>query len=528
MSTVSWQFPYPSRRMPVAARNVVATSQPLATQAGIAAMRRGGNAIDAALAAAITLTVVEPTGNGIGGDAFALLWDGSKLHGYNGSGRAPAALSTDRFRGRDALPATGWDSVTVPGAVDTWARLSERFGRLPFAELFSDAIAYARDGYAVSPITAQAWVAAEKRFGAFPEFAATFLPGGHAPGPGEWFSCPAQARTLEEIRETGGESFYRGSLAARIVRDSKDSGGLLSEDDLAAHRGEWVDPLGVEFCGHTLHELPPNGQGLAALIALGILRHRRIESYPPDSPDAVHLQVEAIRIALAEVAAHLGDPAFMAETPERFLEEAFLAGHAAEIDMQRAATPRSKIPRDGGTVCLATADEEGRMVSFIQSNFHGFGSGIVIPDTGISMQNRGCGFSLEPGHANEAAGGKRPFHTIIPGFVTDGNRPVLAFGVMGGHLQAQGHVQMMVRVFGWGQNPQAAIDAPRFFLREDSSLALEAGIPPEVADELSRRGHRVTHPAPEGLFGGAQLVHRLSRGHLAASDPRKDGHSAGY
>ncbi len=524
----SWEFPYGSQRMPVIADSVVATSQPLATQAGVAVMRAGGNAVDAALAAAITLTVVEPTSNGIGSDAFGLLWDGSRLHGFNGSGRAPAALSPERFRGKTEIPETGWEPVTVPGAVDSWVQLSERFGRLPFEALFADAIRYAREGFAVSPVTARAWAGAAERFRRFPGFEETFLPGGRAPGPGERFHSAGQARTLEEIAQTKGESFYRGALAAKIGAHARSSGGLLTEADLGAHRGEWVAPLEQEFCGGTLHELPPNGQGLAALIAVGILRQREIATLPPDSADALHLQVEAMRIAFAEAAEHVGDPAFMDAPLESFLDERFLAAGAAEIDMAAAGTPRSRIPRGGGTVYLATADAEGRMVSFIQSNFQGFGSGIVIPDTGISLQNRGHGFSLEAGHPNQAAGNKRPFHTIIPGFVTGNGKPLLAFGVMGGHMQAQGHVQMMTRIFAWHQNPQAAADAPRFFLRKDSSLALEAGIAPEVADELRRRGHRVVYPGPEGAFGGAQLVQKLGDGWCAASDPRKDGQAAGF
>ncbi len=514
--------------MPVLADNVVATSQPLAVQAGIAAMREGGNAVDAALAAAIALTVVEPTSNGIGSDAFALVREGDTLHGFNGSGRAPAALAADRFRSEGEIPPTGWDPVTVPGAVDCWVRLSERFGALPFERLFADAVRHARDGFAVSPVTARAWAGAAGRLAGVPGFAEAFLPGGRAPQAGERFRCPGQAETLEAIAATRGETFYRGALAGRIAGHARSTCGLLTEADLAAHRGEWVAPLSVEFSGRTLHELPPNGQGLAALVAAGILRHHRIEALPPDSADAIHLQVEALRIAFAETAEHVGDPAFQTIPVERLLDESYLAARAREIDRNAAGAPRPRIPRGGGTVYLATADAEGRMVSFIQSNFQGFGSGIVVPDTGISLQNRGHGFSLKPGHPNEAAGGKRPFHTILPGFVSRGGRPLLAFGVMGGHMQAQGHIQMLTHLFAWGRNPQAAADAPRFFLREDSSLALEPGIPPQIAEDLRRRGHRVVRPGPESVFGGAQLVYDLGSCRCAASDPRKDGQAAGF
>jgi gamma-glutamyltranspeptidase/glutathione hydrolase len=422
----------------------------------------------------------------------------------------------------------GWDSVTVPGAVDAWVALSDRFGRLPFAELFDPAIRYARDGFPVSPRTAHQWSLAVELYRDFPEFAETFLPLGRAPRTGELFCCPDQARTLEMIAAGRGEAFYRGELARRIIAHAKAGGGAMKLEDLEGHRSEWVEPLAQEYHGVHLHEIPPNGQGLAALIALGILRHRDIRNYPVDSAESVHLQIEAMKIAFAEAHAHISDPAWMSAGPAVFLDEALLAKRAAEIRMDRALFPSSSIPYDRGTVYLSAADENGMMVSFIQSNYFGFGSGIVIPKTGISLQSRGFGFTLEAGHPNCVAGGKRPYHTILPGFVTKDEQPLMSFGVMGGHMQPQGHVQMMIRMFDYGQNPQSASDAPRWYVHEDFRVALEEGFTTEVVDGLEHRGHTVVHGSAPAQFGGAQLICRISRGYCAASDHRKDGQAVGY
>ena len=525
---LNWHFPYPSQRMPLFARNVVATSQPLAAQAGLRMLLRGGNAVDAALAAAITLTVVEPTGNGIGSDAFALVWDGKKLSGLNGSGRLPHAWSAERLAGRSRMAQLGWDAVTVPGAVDLWSALSRRFGRLPFPELFEPAIGYARHGFMVAPITADKWSHAPELYRDFPDFTATFLPGGRPPRPGELFVPPGLADTLKSLAETHGESLYRGELAKRIVSRSQETGGCFSEADLAGHRTEWVEPLSQEWNGVTLYELPPNGQGLTVLIALGILKRLAIEQYPVDSPDSLHLQIEAMKKAFGAAFRQIADPAWMQVPPAALLTDAFLKECADAIRMDRADSPPAAVPQDGGTVYLTAADEEGMMVSFIQSNYRGFGSGIVIPGTGISLQNRGAGFTLEEGHPNRAAGGKRPYHTIIPGFVMKDGAPLMSFGVMGAHMQAQGHIQMMVRVFAGRQNPQAAADAPRWYVAEDSRLSLEAGFGIAVREELERRGHILAGNTPTSVFGGAQIIHRLPHGYCAASDPRKDGQAVGY
>jgi gamma-glutamyltranspeptidase/glutathione hydrolase len=514
--------------MPILARNVVATSQPLAAQAGLQMMLKGGNAVDAALAAAIALTVVEPTSNGIGGDAFALVWDRQKLYGLNGSGRSPKAWCANRFDGLDEMPYLGWDAVTVPGAVNAWVTLSQRFGRLPFAELFGPAIDYAQNGFVVAPITAARWADAAEMYREFPDFGKTFLPDGRSPRAGELFGCQDQALTLEKIAASRGESFYRGELADRIVDCARANGGAMVLEDLTGHSSEWVSPVSIDYRGVRLHEIPPNGQGLAALIALGILREFDISRYPVDSADSIHLQIEAMKFAFAEAYRHIADSRSMVVAPEEFLSADFLAGRAGEISMEHVSHPISRIPTDHGTVYLTAADQNGMLISYIQSNYLGFGSGIVIPGTGISMQNRGYGFDLEPGHPNRVDGGKRPFQTIIPGFVTRNNQALMSFGVMGGSMQPQGHVQMMVRIFDYRQNSQAACDAPRWIVDSDFRVALEPGFSADVVNELERRGHVILNPPDTSLYGGAQVVHCLQNGYCAASDPRKDGQAVGY
>ncbi len=525
---LSWQFPYPSRRMPIFAKNVVATSQPLAAQAGLQMLTKGGNAVDAALAAAIALTVVEPVSNGIGSDAFALIWDGSHLHGLNGSGRSPRSWTPERFSGFKEMPSLGWDAVTVPGAVALWVSCSDRFGRLPFDALFEPAVYYARKGFIVSPHTAEIWAQAPELYKDFPDFAAAFLPGGKAPGIGQLFRFPDQAGTLEEIAGSRGESFYRGKLAEKIIAYTRKTGGAMTEEDLGSHRTDWVEPISQEYQGACLCEIPPNGQGLAALIALGVLRHHPVTNYPVNSADSLHLQFEAMKIAFAEAYRHIADPACMQVETRTFLNDDFLSRRAAEINPHHAKCYRSGIPADGGTVYLTTADKNGMMVSLIQSNYKGFGSGIVVPGTGISMQSRATGFSLKPDHPNQVGGGKRPFHTIIPGFVMKNDQPLMSFGVMGAAMQAQGHVQMMIRIFGYGENPQAASDAPRWHVFEDGSVAVEDGFPAATLEELSGRGHRIITGKPPLLFGGAQLIYRLGDGFCAASDHRKDGQAVGF
>jgi gamma-glutamyltranspeptidase/glutathione hydrolase len=524
-----WRLPYPSRRMPLLARNAVATSQPLAAQAGLGMLARGGNAVDAALACAIALTVVEPVSNGIGGDAFALVWDGERLHGLNASGRAPAAWTPGRFAGLEAMPERGWDTVTVPGAVSAWMELSRRFGRLPFPELFAPAIAYARDGFLVPPDVARQWEMQEDLLAGQPGFAEAFLPGGGSPAAGEVFRFPEQALGLERIAASGGEAFYRGDLAGRLAEHAREHGGALGLEDLAAHRADWVQPLSLDYRGVTLHELPPNGQGLAALIALGILSRRDLGDYAPDSAESVHLQLEAMKLAFADVYRYVADPAAMAIAPQALLDPGYLDRRARRIDPERAAEPGHGLPPDAGTVYLAAADASGAMVSYIQSNYNGFGSGIVVPGTGIALHNRGRAFGLKADHPNRVGPGKRPFHTILPGFVTRGGKALMSFGVMGAAMQPQGHVQMMVRIFDYGQNPQAACDAPRWRVMDGLNVWVEPGWPEQTLEGLRRRGHRLALAKPPSLdFGAAQIIYRVEGGYLAASEPRRDGQAVGF
>jgi gamma-glutamyltranspeptidase / glutathione hydrolase len=525
---VDWGNPYPSQRSPVFAANVVATSQPLATQAGIAALRNGGNAVDAALASAIALTVVEPNNNGIGSDAFALIWDGGSLHGLNASGRSPKALDISRFADQVTMPVLGWDAVTVPGAVSAWVEMSRRFGKLPFPRLFDEAIRYARDGFQVGPITGRYWQGAATTFNAFDAFMDTFMVDGKAPPIGSLMQLPDHARSLQLIAESNGEAFYRGDLARAIAQDAARHDCAFSYEDLVDHSCEWVEPIAARWQDQQLHEIPPNGQGLMALIGLGILNHLDVTQYPVDSADSVHLQIEAIRIAYAEIERHLADINYMKVTPADLLDQEYLRGHAERIQLSTSNRTPTTLGAGSDTVYLTAADANGMMVSMIQSNYRGFGSGIVVPGTGVSLQNRGSGFVLEEGHPNQVGPGKKPFHTIIPGFVTENGMPRMSFGVMGGHMQAQGHLQMMVRVFGHGQNPQAASDAPRWQVKENGELALEKGFSTEVAEDLRARGHDVLISQPDYLFGGAQLILRMDDGYCAASDHRKEGHAAGY
>jgi gamma-glutamyltranspeptidase/glutathione hydrolase len=529
MQPFDWQFPYPSQRMPVLARNVVATSQPLAAQAGLRMLLKGGSAVDAALAAAITLTVVEPTGNGIGSDAFAILWDGKKLHGLNASGRSPAAWTPQRFKDNEDMPARGWDSVTVPGCVSAWVELSSRYGKLPFADLFEPAIRYASDGYMVSPTIARLWAKGAQELKSQPGYAAMFMPRGRAPEPGEIFESADQARTLQLIAETRGEAFYRGELAEKIVSHAKAHGGALALEDLAAHQLEWVEPMAQNYRGYRLHELPPNGQGIGALIALGILEHLDIASLPVDSADSLHLQIEAMKLAFADIYEYVADPASMRIPPAQMLDSAYLKQRAALIDRKRAQDPESGSPPRGGTVYLTAADESGMMVSYIQSNFAGFGSGVVVDGTGISLQNRGYGFNLTPGHANIVAPRKRPFHTIIPAFVTRDGKPLMSFGLMGGSMQAQGHTQVMVRFADYEQNPQAAADAPRWRIDSGLTVGIEQGHSADVLADLRQRGHDlVVADRWNTDFGRSQLIYRMDDGYFAASERRTDGQAVGF
>lgn len=489
----------------------------------------GGNAVDAAIATAITLTVVEPVSNGIGSDAFAIVWDGSRLHGLNASGRSPAGWTPEYFRGlgMSGIPGIGWNSVTVPGAVSAWAALHAKFGKLPFERLFAPAISYARNGFLVSPVIAAQWEAQIPLFAAQPGFAQAFMPGGQAPKPGDLFMFPDQAVTLERIAATNGDAFYRGELAATLEAHATANGGAMRADDLAAHRADWVGTIAGNYRGYTVHEIPPNGQGIVALIALGILEHFDMSSLPVDSADSVHLQIEALKLAFADAQAYVADLDHMSLDPARLLDGDYLKQRAALIDRKQAMPASAGTPK-GGTVYLTAADGAGMMVSMIQSNFMGFGSGVVVPGTGISLQNRGAGFVATPGHPNQVGPNKRPLHTILPGFVTRAGAPVMSFGVMGGPMQPQGHVQVLVRIADYGQNPQAACDGPRFRWVEGLQVSCEKGFPPSTLDELSRRGHDLILTDDYNSFGSCQAIWRLDDGYLAASDPRRDGQAAAF
>lgn len=523
-------YPYTSQRFPVLAANVVSTSQPLASAAGLQIFAKGGNAVDAALATAIALTVVEPCMNGIGGDAFAIVWDGKQLHGLNASGRAPAKWTPSYFKDHPSMPFRGWGSVTVPGTVSGWRMLSDRFGKLPFGDLFEPALRYARDGYLVSPTVHRQWQAQVDELLPQPGFRDAFAPHGRAPLPGERWVCPGQARTLERIAATKGDDFYQGELAAAIAAHARNTGGAIDESDLAAHRSDWVEPISMQYRDLVLHEIGPSGQGIGALMALGILNNFDLVGSGLDTAGTVHLQIEAMKLSFADMQAWVADPAFMTEvSASDLLDPAYLTRRAKLIDPNRAAPAQVGNPHGGGTVYLCAADESGMMVSFIQSNFKGFGSGIVVPGTGIAMHNRGWGFTLEDGHLNQVAPGKRPFHTIIPGFLSRNGAPLAAFGVMGGSMQAQGHVQIASRIADFCQNPQAASDAPRWRVMDDNStVAVEWNFPQEAIEGLRQRGHVVkVAPRFDTEFGSAQVAMRIEGGYVAASDHRKDGYPLG-
>jgi len=529
MDRMDWALPYASRRQPICAANVVATSQPLATQAGVAALARGGNAVDAALATAITLTVVEPCSNGIGSDLFAILWDGEALVGLNASGRAPAAWSRQRFSSLSQMPQRGWDTVTIPGAVAGWVALSQRYGKLPFGDLFERAIAYSRDGFAVSPVVADKWRLAAPLMPQGLGWQEHFLIDGRAPVPGQRFASAAMAATLTEIAKTRGEAFYRGALADAMVRHSNANGGAHVRGDFERHTLDWVTPIGVDYRDVTVHEIPPNGQGITALMALGMLKSFDIASLPPDSVASQHLQIEAMKLAFAAAHRYVSDPSTMAVTPAALLDDGYLRERAKLIDPSRAQTFEPGAPPRGGTVYISAADASGMIVSLIQSNYMGFGSGVVVPGTGISLQNRGAGFSLEHDHPNEVAGGKRPFHTIIPGFMTRDGAPLAAFGVMGGPIQPPGHVQTVVRIVDHAMNPQAALDAPRWKVNAGRSIDLEASASRELRDGLIALGHQL-ESVPDSYmdFGAGQVIMKAETDYIAASDPRRDGQAAGF
>lgn len=529
-----FSYPYGSERRVMYANNgMVATSQPLAAQAGLEMIRKGGNAVDAAVAAAVCLTVVEPGCTGIGGDAFALVWHGGKLRGLNSSGPAPAAISESavRKRGYDSMPEYGWIPVNVPGAPAAWAELSGRFGRLPLETVMEPAIQYAFEGYPVSPLISEHWESSFKLYSRlkgdeFGPWSELFAPNGKTPEAGEIWRSEDMARTLSKISKTGAESFYRGETAEKICAFSKRHDGFLRESDLENYRPEWTDPLKTDYRGYDIWEMPPNTQGMIALMALNILRGFDFDE--KETALAYHRQIEAMKLAFADGKKHITDKAYMSITPEILLSKEYADDRRALIS-DRALEPCSWKPCDGSTVYLAAADSEGGMVSYIQSNYMGFGSGIVVPGTGISLHNRGHTFSLDPTHANYLEPGKKTYHTIIPGFITKGVQAIGPFGVMGGFMQPQGHVQSIMNMVDFGLNPQAALDAPRWQWIEGRKVMFEKGVSPDIISTLEDMGHEVVLSDRSGVFGKGQIIQRSSNGVLrGGTDPRADGTAAGF
>ncbi|MED1560547.1 gamma-glutamyltransferase [Alkalihalobacillus alcalophilus ATCC 27647 = CGMCC 1.3604] len=507
-------YPFQSQRMTTfAKKGMVATSQPLAAEAGLQILKQGGNAIDAAIATAACLTVVEPTSNGIGGDAFALVWTKGELHGLNSSGFSPKNISIEAIkeRGYSEMPKHGWIPVTVPGAPAAWAELSKRFGKLPLTEVLKPAIEYAEEGFPISPVLGKMWARAYRHYKnswegeEFQNWFDTFAPNGRAPEIGEIWSSPSHAKSLRSIAESNGESFYRGELADKIAACSNQYNGFLTKEDLAAYKPEWVKPIRVNYRGYDVWEIPPNGQGLVALLALNTLKGYQFGSY--ESVDRYHKQIEAVKLAFADGLKYITEAEKMSVSVSSLLSEGYAVMRREKIT-DTAEVPEAGTPPKGGTVYLATADEEGNMVSFIQSNYMGFGSGIVVPGTGIALQNRGHNFSLDPNHDNRLEGGKRTFHTIIPGFLTKDDEAIGPFGVMGGFMQPQGHVQVIMNTIDAELNPQAALDAPRWQWLEDKKVMVEPHFPLHLAQELERKGHQVSVALDTSSFGRGQIIWR--------------------
>jgi gamma-glutamyltranspeptidase / glutathione hydrolase len=515
--------PYNQRHSSFAAYGVVATSQALAAQAGLEVLQIGGNAVDAAIATAACLTVVEPTSNGLGGDAFALVWDGKTLHGLNGSGRAPSGLSLDLLSAYAQMPQRGWHTVTVPGVIAAWRDLHQKFGRLEFGRVLAKAIFYAEHGFVVSPTVARFWGSAARHYADFPEWQNTFTRHGRPPKTGEKFYLPDHAKTLRQIAQSYGDDFYTGALAQQLEAYASSTGGFITQADLAAHSSTWVIPIGTNYRGFDVWEIPPNGQGVAALTALNILEGFAVQ----DNLETLHRKIEALKLGFADTKQYVADPEHANIPTAGLLDKAYAEKRRLEIG-QTALLPQAGKPPSGGTVYLCSADSDGMMVSFIQSNYAGFGSGLVVPGTGIALQNRGANFSLDSSHPNCLAPNKRPYHTIIPGFMTKDGKAVGAFGVMGGFMQPQGHLQVVSHTIDHGLHPQAALDAPRWQWLEGRKLELESHTPRHLVEGLRARGHEVMLQPENGSFGRGQIIWRHGDGYVAGSDSRCDGVVAGY
>ncbi|MDR1482991.1 MAG: gamma-glutamyltransferase family protein [Synergistaceae bacterium] len=526
-----WSYKYPSRRAVVyGSRGMVATGQPLAAQAGLDILKRGGNAVDAAIAAAVCLTVVEPTSNGIGGDSFAIVWHGGRLHGLNASGFSPALADASSLisAGHKYVPHLGWYPVTVPGAPFAWAELSRKFGALPLADVMRPAITYASEGYPVSPNTAKLWAEAYGKYLAecggdeFKPWFETFCPKNRAPLPGEIWRSEGHADSLTEIAESGAETFYRGRLAESIDEFARRYGAWLSGDDLAAYRPEWVEPISVNYRGYDVWEMPPNGHGISALMALNILKGWEFSGSREYGP-TYHRLIESMKLAFTDVMRYVADPRFMEFSPEDLLSDRYAALRRSSIG-EDAADPVPGRPQRGGTVYLCTADGDGNMVSMIQSNYMGFGSALVVPGTGIALHNRGSNFNLDQSSPNCIGPSKKPYHTIIPGFLTKDGDAVGPFGVMGGFMQPQGHLQVLTNMLDFGMNPQEALDAPRWQWTGGRTVELEQSMPNHIAGELSSRGHDIRVLESSTTFGRGEIIVRTEHGTLVgATEPRTDG-----
>jgi gamma-glutamyltranspeptidase/glutathione hydrolase len=514
-----------------ALNGMIATSQPLASAAGLRVLQQGGNAIDAAIAAAAVLCVVEPMMVSPGGDLFAIVWDARRkeLKALNASGRAPRALSIDELkkRGFTSTPQTGIHAVTVPGAVDGWAQLNERYGTLPLAQLLQPAIEYAERGFPVTEVIGQQWQEGIEH-AKNTDFAATFLRHGKAPAIGEIFTNKNLAATLKKIATGGREAFYKGEIAAKIVKFAESQGGLHTLKDFADHTSNWVDPISTTYRGHTVYEMPPNTQGLAALEMLNILEGYDVRQLGHNTAEYLHLLVEAKKLAFADRARHIADPAFYQAPLDRLLSKNYAAELRQRINPDHTAAPISGPGGGEDTIYLTVVDKDRNVVSFIQSIFDNFGSGLVAGDTGIVLHNRGAGFSFNPQHPNQLAGGKRPFHTLVPAMVFRDGQPWLSFGVMGGDMQTQGHVQVLLNLIDFGMDVQQAGEQPRFRDIAGRGLALESAISAEARRALERKGHRIIS-AP-GSFGGYQAIMiDPQTGALAGgSDLRKDGCAIGW
>ena len=528
----------PQRSVVMARQGMVATSQPLAAEAGVSVLKKGGNALDAAIATSLALSVVEPVSTGIGGDAFLLYRraaDG-RIYGVNGSGRCPEKLTLDalRARGIDGIPARGLASVTVPGAIDAFAEVLERHGTLSLAEVLEPAIYYASEGFPVSEIIATQWQLMTPLLAQYPASAATYLPDGKAPRAGDIHYQPNLAKTLKLIAAEGRDAFYQGDIARRIVEFSQENGGFFTLADFANHTTTWVEPISTDYRGHTVLELPPNGQGITALLALNVLEGFDVAAMDYGSPEYYHLLIEATKQAFADRSRYIADPEHAALPIEGLLSKAYAAERRQELQLDRASRYAPGEPASfSNTVYVSCVDKDRNVVSLIHSVFSNFGSGVVAGDTGICLQNRGSGFVADPSHPNALAPGKRPFHTIIPAMVLKEGRPWLTYGVMGGDMQAQGHIQVGVNMIDFGMNVQEAIEAPRYRIQGGNTVWLERAIAPSVRRQLSAMGHDVTPseqvpPGPQ--YGGGQgILIDEERGALhGGSDPRKDGCAIGY